>query len=171
MRLFDYPFPSGVPLADAVIHAVFHLRVDGGEPIVVAADAPVPVDFHDAAELTVGGCVEIMFWGADGEVGAEVLMPFVALVNKKFSMPHGSFQGGEEMGHGLCVVPYMGTGAVAATLVIAAAFPAPETSVRLSQGCRGFEDGQIGSHRLHDFWGKGACVEGILEQGCLVAEI
>src|ERR1700685_4030080 len=81
MGLFDYSFPAGIPLADAEIHALPDLRVDVGEPFVIAADPPGAVDFHDSSELAVGGGVEIMSGRADGQVGAEVLVPFVALVN------------------------------------------------------------------------------------------
>jgi len=122
----------GIPRADAVIEAGFDLGPELSEPLGVTTDAPFPVDLHDTAELSIGGGVEVMGDGADGEGAAELLVAVFILGWAELGFAERSFQAGEEVWECLGVVPDVGAGAVAAAAIVGAAFPTPEPAVGLA---------------------------------------
>ena len=79
MRLLEHALQLRIPGRDAVVEALRHLRPQPAQPLGVAADAPVAVHLEDAAELSVGGGVEVVLDRPDRQRGAEHLVPGVGL--------------------------------------------------------------------------------------------
>src|SRR5258708_18402349 len=107
-------------------------------PRTVAADPPVPVNFHDSPQLPVCRCVKVMDLGANRKGCPKLLMACSILALKKLRFTHASFKGGEKVGEGLGIVPDMGARAGTASLVIIGAFPSPEPAIILAQNSRRF---------------------------------
>jgi len=81
--------------APGVFEGLFHAGPDGAQPFVIAADLPVAIGLHYAAELAVAAGAEGRGVGAEGELDAEghgtVFEEVVAVVGGA----HGALEGGE----------------------------------------------------------------------------
>ncbi len=132
MRLFHRSVTARIPCADAIIHTLLYLRVQRTYPAVISADAPLPVNLHYAAELSVSGRVEVVLHRTDRKIGAEHLMAFGVLIDKELRLPETSLHPREQMRHSLRIIPYVSAGPVTASPVVSAAFPRPEPSVVLA---------------------------------------
>ena len=159
-----------VPRLDAVVQARLDARPEAAQPRRVAADAPLAVDLHDAAELAVGGGVEVVDGGPDGQRGAEGLVAACRPARRGTPSRAAS-------------APAPGRGAAApgrssrracrsrgSSPAVAAAFPAPEPAVRLAQHGGRLENGQVGGHRLDDLGRQRRVVEAVREAGGLLAQ-
>ena len=113
-----------------------NLGPKSAEPLEVARDAPLPVHLHDAAELAVGCGVKVVFGWADRQEGAEGLVPIIRLRHLKLGVAEAPFKLGKEMADRLSIVPHVGTAALAATVLVVAALPSPESAVCLPEDGR-----------------------------------
>ena len=133
MGLKERAVMVGIPSADAVIETALNERIDSLQPGEVAGDLPIAEDFHDAAELAVGGGVPSVIDGAIGDRAAEVHVTALVHGADEFHVAKRAFELRVEMRHGLSVVPHVSAGTVAAAGVRRAAFPSPYVSVFLAQ--------------------------------------
>lgn len=122
---------AGIPLVNAVVEAGFDLRPEAAQPVGVAADPPVAMDFEDAAELAVGSGVEVVGNRADRQCAAELLVSAIVLRRTKLRLAERPLQRGEEVRDRLGVIPNVRAGARAAALAVSAPFPRPEAAVGL----------------------------------------
>ena len=152
-----------VPGADAVVHAALRQGVHALEPRLVAADLPLPIHFHDAAELTIRCGVELVLGVAIREGGAEGHVAAAVHGSFEFGLAEGSFQLWIQVGQSLGIVPDVGTRSRTAAVVDEASLPGPGVAVFLQQQGRRFEDGQIGGHCVDDVGGEGGFEEGIVK--------
>ncbi len=90
-------------------------------------------------------------------------MPPLVLVHEELRLAERALQRREEMGQRLRVVPDVRTGAVAATVRLAAALPTPEPPVGLALDRRGLQDGEVRGNGLDDLIGKRGIVEALGE--------
>src|SRR5437867_551165 len=74
-------------------------------PFRVAADPPFAERFPGAAELAVGGGVEIVGHGPNGQRAAELLVSRFIPGNAEFGFPQRSLQRREQVRDGLRIVP------------------------------------------------------------------
>ena len=81
----------------------------------------------------------------------------------EFKVAQGSFQLRVEMRKGLGVIPHVGAGAVAASGVGEAAFPAPHVAVLLPQYRGRFKNAEVGRDRIKHIGRQGGREEGFLE--------
>ncbi len=98
----------GVPGFYAVVKTFFRFLPQLFEPFRIAADAPVPVNLHDAAQLSVGRRVSLVVGRAYRKPGAEVLVAVFILHFVEFGLSQRTFQSGKKMGGCLRVIPHVG---------------------------------------------------------------
>jgi len=150
----------GVPRLDTVVEAPLDPGPEALEPEGVAADAPLAVDLHDAAQLSIRGGVEVVIRRADGEARAERLVATRILVDEELRVAQRPLEVREEVRQRLGVVPDVGARAVAAAVGIAATLPTPELAVGLALHGGRLEDREVGRDGLDDLGGEGRVVEG-----------
>ena len=162
-----HAFVSRVPGLDAVVEAPPYLRPQAAQPLGVAADAPLAVHLHDPAELAVGRGVEVVLDLPDGQRAPECLVPGLVLRRSELGLPQGALEIGEEMGHGLGVVPDVRARAAATAGVVGAAFPGPKPPVGLSKHGGRLEDRQVRGHRFDHLGRQRGVVEAVAESSGL----
>ena len=79
-----------------------------------------------------------------------ILVTLLILVLVELSVPKGPCHIREQMGERLCVIPDMSTGASTATGAVHAAFPRPESAVRLTLNRWRLQYGKIGGDGFHE---------------------
>ncbi len=171
VRLFERPGVPRVPGLDAVVEARPDARPERAQPRGVARDAPLPVDLHDAAELPVGGGVEVVRGGPDRERGTERLVSARVLRDAELRLAQRPLQRREQVRQRLRVVPDVSARTVTAARVVSAALPGPEAAVRLTHDRRRLEDRQVGRDRLQDLGREGLVVEALREAGSPLAQL
>ena len=97
-----------VPGADAVVQARPYPRPEAAQPGRVAADPPLAVDLHDAAELAVGRGVEVVRRGLDGQGDPEVLVAVLVLADRELGLSQGALERRKQVRDRLGVVPDVG---------------------------------------------------------------
>ncbi len=163
MRLDGPALVVGVPGADAVVEAGADLRPEAAEPVGVAADAPLAVDPHDAAELPVGGGRLVVHDGADRQAGAERLVAAIVLRRTEFGFAKGALHRRKEVRQRLGVVPDVGAAAEAAAVGVGASFVRPEPPVGLAEDRRRLEDGEVRRDGFDHLRWQGGVVEAVAE--------
>ena len=104
-----------------------------GQPVAVAGNLPVAIDLEHAAELAVGTGAEVPARRAQGQLNAEGHAAVGTQIVRIVGVAHGAFQGREEEGQGLGVVPDVGATALAAAGRGMTALPAVEGAVFQAQ--------------------------------------
>ena len=112
-------------------------------------------NFHDAAELAIGGCGAGVIDGAIGNCTAKIYMAAIIHGAHEFQIAQGAFELRKEMGQGLRVIPHMRARSVAAASIGKAAFPSPHIAVGLAQNGGRFEDREIGRDSVEHIGRKG----------------
>ena len=163
MRLFEEAFFGRVPGVDAVVETGLHAGPEPAEPLRVAADAPLAIDLHDAAQLAVGRGVEVVHQRPDRQRAAEHLVAALVLRRPELRLAERPLQGGKQVRDGLRVVPDVRTRAGAAAGVVVAPFPGPQPAVGLAEHGGRLEDREIGRHGLDHFRRQRAVVEAVAE--------
>src|SRR6185503_11529504 len=160
VRLLDGTAMARVPGFYAVIQAYLYHGIYLLQPFIIPADAPVAVDLHNAAQLTVGGRVEIMTIRLYRHGRPKILVTVLRLVFAELGAAQAALQRREQVRHGLRVVQHVRAAAGVAAPGIAGAFPTPKATVVLPQLRRRFQDAQVAGHRLHHLGRQRAAVKG-----------
>src|SRR4030095_7632109 len=97
MWLFNCAFVTWIPCADAIIHAFLHHGKYFFQPVIVAANSPFAIYFHDPSQLTIGCRMKLMCCRLYGQHGAKILMSFLILAFTKLSITQCAFQCGNKI--------------------------------------------------------------------------
>ena len=152
----------GIPATfnPAELHCLFHLWPEVSEHGIIAGELPVAVHLHNAAHLSVGSGPSPLLCTLKRQPDTEAHQSIVPGGVCKLNLTHPFRQIAEEERYGLLVVPDVGTGAVAGAFMVAAAFPAIETSVRRAEAGLCAQVGQIEQRGLLDHFGEFRVAEG-----------
>ncbi len=161
---------SGVVRDSRRIRASLDRRPERRQPRIVAADLPVAIDLHHAAELAVAAGAEVPRARADGQLQAEGHAAVGQQVVAVVGLAHGAFQLGEEEGQRLGVVPDMGAASFAAAGRGVTPFPAVEGAVLQAQHGGRFEDGDVGRDGVQRGRRQIGGEERVLEAACLAGQ-
>lgn len=163
MRLGQRTVPVGVPFANGIFQTATGKRIEAVQPLAIAADLPVAVEFHDPAQLTIRSRVKMMVGRTIGEAGAEVDVSRFVHGTLQLLFPQGLLQGREKVRQRLGIIPNVGAGAGTRAALDAAALPGPDVPVFLAQNRRGFEDSEVRRDRVeHGFRHRGG-KQGVLK--------
>ncbi len=75
MWFFHHALISRIPGSNAIVHTNFYHGKYFFQPIVVAADAPIAVDFHDATQLPICRRMKIVVQRADRQSALKFWWP------------------------------------------------------------------------------------------------
>ena len=145
--------------APGVLDALPGPRPEPAEPVDVAGELPVPVEFQDVAELAVGAGPFGGVVGAERQAEPEAHAAGLVHVVGVVGLAHRAFERREEEGQRLLVVPDVGAASLAAAGVRVAALPAVEGAVLEAERRRRLEDAEIGGRRVEHRQGQGRAVE------------
>ena len=109
---------------------------------------PVAIDLHDAAQLPVGSSGSALIGWAVGNRSAEIHVTALIHGTAQFQVAQSPLQLRVKMRKGLCVVPDVCAGAMAAAAIWGTAFPSPQISVFLAQNRGRLQNAQVCRYRI-----------------------